>query len=131
MNASYRAGVDGAHFPVPLQDVQCAAGYAVAQADAAGLTPGPVVLVGHSAGGHLVALAGTSGTALSRRCADPVPTIAGVVGLAGVYDTAGFASYLGEFFGTPRSQDPTLWDSGDPIHYVDDAHGSAARCASC
>jgi len=118
VNASYRAGVDGAHFPVPLQDVQCAAGYAVAQAIAAGLSPGPVVLLGHSAGGHLVALAGTSSTALSRRCADPVPTIAGVVGLAGVYDTAGFSSYLGEFFGTPRSQDQALWDSGDPIHYV-------------
>jgi acetyl esterase/lipase len=118
VNASYRAGADGEHFPVPLQDVQCAAGYAVAEAKAAGLTPGAVVLVGHSAGGHLVALAGTSGPALARRCKDPVPTIAGVVGLAGVYDTAGFASYLGEFFGTSRSQDQKLWDSGDPIHYV-------------
>ena len=119
VNTSYRAGIDGAHFPVPLQDVRCAAGYAVAQAIAAGLTPGPVVLVGHSAGGHLVALAGTSGSALARRCKDAVPTIAGVVGLAGVYDTAGFASFMGEFFGTPRTQNRTLWDSGDPIHYVE------------
>jgi acetyl esterase/lipase len=119
VNASYRAGVDGAHFPVPLQDVQCAAGYAVAQAQAAGLTPGPVVLVGHSAGGHLVALAGTSGATLARRCADPVPTIAGVVGLAGVYDTKAFASYLSDFFGASESQDPKLWESGDPIHYVE------------
>jgi len=118
VNASYRAGTDGAHFPVPLQDVQCAAAYAVAQAIAAGLTPGPVVLVGHSAGGHLVALAGTSGATLARRCHDPVPTIAGVVGLAGVYDTAAFAAPMADFFGTSRSQDQALWDSGDPTHYV-------------
>jgi acetyl esterase/lipase len=119
VNASYRAGDDGAHFPVPLQDVLCAAGYAVARAQAAGLTPGPVVLVGHSAGGHLVALAGTSGSTLARRCTDPVPTIAGVVGLAGVYDTAAFATYMTDFFGVAPATDPTLWKSGDPIAYVE------------
>jgi len=125
VNASYRAGADGAHFPVPLQDVLCAAGYAVAQARAAGLTTGPVVLVGHSAGGHLVALAGTSGSTLARRCADPVPTIAGVVGLAGVYDTSAFAAYMTDFFGVTRASDPPLWRSGDPIAYVES--GAAPR----
>jgi acetyl esterase/lipase len=119
VNASYRAGVDGAQFPLPLQDVLCAAGYAVARAQAAGLTPGPVVLVGHSAGGHLVALAGTSGSTLARRCADPVPTITGVVGLAGVYDTTAFAGYMTEFFGVAQAKDPVLWASGDPIAYVE------------
>lgn len=125
VNASYRAGADGAHFPVPLQDVLCAAGYAVAQARAAGLTPGSVVLVGHSAGGHLVALAGTSGSTLARRCADPVPAIAGVVGLAGVYDTTAFAPYLTEFFEVAQTTDPALWKSGDPIAYVES--GAAPR----
>jgi acetyl esterase/lipase len=119
VNASYRAGVDGVRFPVPLQDVLCAAGYTVAQARAAGLTPGPVVLVGHSAGGHLVALAGTSGSTLARPCADPVPAIAGVVGLAGVYDTTAFARYLTDFFGLAPATDPGLWKSGDPIAYVE------------
>ncbi len=125
VNAGYRAGVDGAHFPVPLQDVLCAAGYAVAQARAAGLSPGPVVLVGHSAGGHLVALAGTSGSTLARPCADPVPAIAGVVGLAGVYDTSAFATYMTDFFGVTRASDPALWTSGDPIAYVES--GTAPR----
>jgi acetyl esterase/lipase len=125
VNASYRAGVDGAHFPVPLQDVLCAAGYAVARATAAGLSPGPVVLVGHSAGGHLVALAGTSGSTLARPCTDPVPTVAGVVGLAGVYDTTAFAGPMTDFFGVMQAKDPVLWASGDPLAYVES--GAAPR----
>jgi acetyl esterase/lipase len=125
VNASYRTGVDGAQFPVPLQDVLCAAGYAVARARAAGLTPGPVVLVGHSAGGHLVALAGTSGSTLARPCTDPLPTIAGVAGLAGVYDTTAFARYMTDFFGVAQAKDPALWASGDPIAYVES--GAAPR----
>ena len=125
VNASYRAGVDGAGFPVPLQDVLCAAGYAVARARAAGIAPGPVVLVGHSAGGHLVALAATSGTRLAGPCADPIPTIAGVVGMAGIYDTAAFETYMTDFFGVARDADPKRWESGDPIWYVES--GAAPR----
>ena len=118
VNSTYRAGEVGALFPVALQDVRCAAGYAVAQAKAAGFTPGPVVLVGHSAGGHLVALAAVSGDALSAPCADPVPHIDAAVGLAGVYDAAAGSSLISTFFGVPRASDPARWDSGDPLHYV-------------
>lgn len=119
VSSTYRAGDVGARFPVPLQDVRCAAAYAVARARAAGFASGPVVLVGHSAGGHLVALAAVSGTALAAPCADPVPHIDGVVGLAGVYDTASFADYMTSFFGAAPAADPALWDSGDPLHYVE------------
>ncbi len=118
VNSTYRAGGVGALFPVALQDVRCAAGYAVAQAKAAGFTPGPVVLVGHSAGGHLVALAAVSGDALPAPCADPVPHIDAAVGLAGVYDATAGSSLISTFFGVPRASDPALWDSGDPLHYV-------------
>ena len=125
VNTTYRAGEVGARFPVALQDVRCAAGYAVAAARTAGFTPGPVVLVGHSAGGHLVALAAVSGDALAAPCADPVPHIDAAVGLAGVYDAAAGANLIGSFFGVPRASDPSLWDSGDPLHYV--TTGAAPR----
>lgn len=118
VNSSYRAGDVGALFPLPLQDVRCAAGYAVAAAASAGWKPGPVILVGHSAGGHLVALAGVSGDALDAPCDDPVPHIDGVVGLAGVYDAADVGGLIAPFFGVARAADPALWDSGDPIRYV-------------
>jgi acetyl esterase/lipase len=119
VSTEYRAGQDGVRFPVPVQDVECSAAYAVAQVRAAGYTPGPVVLVGHSAGAHLSALAAVSDGVLSAPCADPVPDVAGVVGLAGVYDTASFAYVMAGFFGTPQSQDPDLWASGDPVLYVE------------
>lgn len=118
VKSSYRAGDVGALFPLPLQDVRCAAGYAVAAVVSAGWKPGPLILVGHSAGGHLVALAGVSGDALDAPCQDPVPHIDGVVGLAGVYDAADVGGLIAPFFGVARAADPALWDSGDPIRYV-------------
>jgi acetyl esterase/lipase len=125
VNTSYRAGKEGQIFPVPAQDVQCAIAYAARAAKDAGLGGGPVVVVGHSAGGHLAALAAVSGTALKADCADPSPRIAGLVGLGGVYDTAGFEPYLKAFFGASRQDDPALWATGDPIAYV--ADGKAPR----
>jgi acetyl esterase/lipase len=119
VSTEYRAGQDGVDFPIPVQDVVCSAAYAAAQAQAAGYTPGRVVLVGHSAGGHLSALAAVSDGVLAGPCADPVPEIAGVAGLAGVYDTTSFAPVMAGFFGTPQSQDPALWASGDPVLYAE------------
>lgn len=115
----YRAGNESIGFPTSLQDVLCSTAYAAALASKSEPKPGPVVLVGHSAGGHLAALAAVSGTTLAAPCADPIPEIAGVVGLAGIYDTATFEPMMADWFGTPRADDPALWDSGDPIHYVE------------
>jgi len=114
----YRAGNEGVGFPGSLQDVLCSAAYAVAQAKLSGYVISSVTLVGHSAGGHLAALAAVSGTTLAGPCADPIPEIAGVVGLAGIYDTTSFQPMMADWFGAPRADDPALWDSGDPIHYV-------------
>ena len=125
VNTSYRAGNEGQIFPVPAQDVQCAIAYAARAATDAGVGGGPVVVVGHSAGGHLAALAAVSGTRLDAECSDPRPRIAGFVGLGGVYDTAAFEPYLTSFFGSPRQDNPALWASGDPIAYV--AAGAAPK----
>lgn len=114
----YRAGNESIGFPDTLQDVLCSAAHAVAEARTSAFVPGAVTLVGHSAGGHLAALAGVSGTSLARPCDDPIPEIAGVVGLAGVYDTVRFQPLMTDWFGVPRADDPELWESGDPTHYV-------------
>jgi acetyl esterase/lipase len=119
LNATYRTAGDGVHFPVPVQDVECDAAFAVAQARQRGITPDGVVLIGHSAGGHLAALAAVSGDDFSTGCPYPSVAIDGLVGLAGVYDTAAFDDVVETFFGMPRADDPSRWESGDPLHYVE------------
>jgi acetyl esterase/lipase len=119
VTTSYRAGQEGKRFPVPVQDVTCATAYAARAAADQGVGGGPVIVVGHSAGGHLGALAATSRNALGAQCADPIPKIAGFVGLGGVYDTLDFEPNMVAFFGTPQSNDPTLWESGDPVAYAE------------
>lgn len=137
VNATYSAGVDGAVFPEPVHDISCAAGFAVAQAESEGLTPGPLVLLGHSAGGHLAALAaldsgadsdadspgtattpGTGATTGGSGCPYPSAAVDGLIGLAGIYDTAPFEDALIGFFGTTRAEDPASWAAGDPITRV-------------
>jgi acetyl esterase/lipase len=125
VNTSYRAGQEGVRFPVPVHDVQCSIAYAAKIAAAQGISGGPVIVVGHSAGGHLGALAAVSGDALHPSCADPIPPITGFVGLGGVYDTALFEPYMTYFFGGPRAANLATWESGDPIAYV--AAGKAPK----
>ncbi len=124
VNATYRAGEQGAVFPEPVQDVVCATGFALQEARAAGLDPGPLVALGHSAGGHLAALAALQGSALSGQCPYPVPGITGLIGLAGVYDAPAFDFALVDFFGGTPEEQPEAWRRGDPVGLVD-AGGAA------
>ena len=122
VNATYRAGADGASFPVPVQDVRCASGFAVEAARSAGIDPGPVVALGHSAGGNLAALASLEGGDLAGECPYPAPRIDGFIGLAGVYDAKPFEFALADFFGGTPSEQPTAWRDGDPVGLVDAGH---------
>jgi acetyl esterase/lipase len=119
VNTTYRAGSDGSVFPVPVQDVACASGFAVQEARGAGKDPGPVVALGHSAGGHLAALAALEGDALDGQCPYPFPPITGLIGLAGVYDAKAFAFALVDFLGGTPEEQPDAWRRGDPIGLVD------------
>lgn len=125
VNATYRAGA-GVTFPTPVEDVLCASGFAVEVARTAGLEPGPVVVAGHSAGGHLAAVAALQGLRAAADCPHAVPTIDGLIGMAGVYDVGAFEFALVEFFGGPRSTDPETWRLGDPVGLADAWDGPAA-----
>ena len=57
VTVTYRGSDQGGRFPGTVEEVTCAAGFAVRQARTAGIEPTHVVLLGHSAGGHLAALA--------------------------------------------------------------------------
>ncbi len=121
VNATYRAGADGAVFPAPVDDVRCAAAFAVAAAEDAGLVADRLVVLGHSAGGHLAALAALTPTpadAPAEPCGYPAAAPDALVGLAGVYDTAPAEFLMIDFFGVPRADDPARWAAGDPVELV-------------
>ena len=101
-----------------MQDVLCAAAFARRQATDVGAIGGPLVVVGHSAGGHLAAVAALSASRFAVPCADPPTSIDGLVGMAGVYDTTDFTDMMTAFFGAARGDDPALWQSGDPLTYA-------------
>ena len=103
-----RVGMPGGGWPGTVEDV--AAAVAAVRADA-GL-PSPTVLVGHSAGGHLVAWAASQPWAHG---------IAGVVSLAGCVDLALTAQlHLGEdaaqslMGGEPDAAGDAAWAAADP-----------------
>lgn len=103
-----RAGMPGGGVPGTLDDVRDALASIASQAD----LPKPLVLVGHSAGGHLVTWA--AGQAWARRLG-----VAGVVSLAGVVDLgAADRLHLGDdaardFVGSGPGT--ASWRSADPM----------------
>lgn len=72
-------------FPAQAEDVARAVRWVYENIDAYGGDAGRIFLCGHSAGGHLVALAG-----LDEKCLEaegvPAAAVAGVVGISGPYD---------------------------------------------
>lgn len=109
---TYRVGADGL-FPAPVEDVLCAAATAVAHAASTGHGGGPLVLVGHSAGGPLVMLASLRPEEFRGDCTAPPVVPDAVVGLAGAYDLEGLGDTALALLGTPRSQAPDLWQQAD------------------
>lgn len=106
----------GAVFPQPVDDVACAVRWSAEQATAMGHPPSRVVLVGHSAGGHLATLVALSGDKFGGDCAPPVVAVDGVAGLAGVYDTTWPVGALNAFFGGVYSVDGRA--KGSPLEWA-------------
>lgn len=116
VSITYRAGQDGAKYPIPVEDVRCALGFAAARTvDDPAI---PLVVLGHSAGGHLAALAALADPGRAPDCPYPIPAVDALVGLAGVYDTAAYEFALVDLFGSSRAEAPGTWAAGDPIARV-------------
>jgi acetyl esterase/lipase len=118
ITATYRAADVGARFPQPVADVVCAADFAAARSRAAGIEPGPVVLLGHSAGAHLAALAALAPDRFRTGCPYPPADADGLVGLAGPYDVLAVPALAEPLFGVPLAGHRTLWRGGDPLTLV-------------
>lgn len=110
-----RAGEDGVTYPVPVQDVLCALADGAATARAEGIEPTSLVLLGHSSGAHLSAVATLAPDSVEPECGDPLVAADALVGLAGPYDIRDFAGSVEVLFGTTPEEDPATWDAADPL----------------
>jgi len=118
--AGHRAVAAGARFPEPVADVVCSVDFAVDRARRAGVSATSVVVVGHSSGGHLAALAALVGDQFRAGCPYPPSRPDALIGLAGTYDLARFADLAEPLFGGPASADPGRWRRGDPTAWARD-----------
>lgn len=109
----YRQVPNGGGWPTTLEDTAAAIEHLAPAAAAAGIETGPVIPVGHSAGGHLAVWA------LSRPGA--VLPLAGAVSLAGVLNLRlGEAQGMGDgavtgFLGGSSAEHPDRYAAADPI----------------
>ena len=118
VTTTYRTQAQVAVFPVPVQDVVCAVDEAAARVAESGVTVGQVVVVGHSAGAQLAALAALVGDRYQADCPSPHVTVNGLVGLAGPYDLREFAQPAGALIDTSPTDDPKTWREASPITQV-------------
>jgi acetyl esterase/lipase len=125
VTTTHRAADAGGRFPEPVAQVLCAVGFAVWRTRQAGIEPSAVVLLGHSSGGHLAALAALSGDHFRGACPHPPATVDALVGLAGAYDVRRAPDVAGAFFGSSPAADPAAWAEGNPLTWV--GRGSKLR----
>lgn len=110
-----RAGEDEVVYPIPVEDVLCAVAFVVTTARSEGVAPGPVIVLGHSTGAHLAALAVLAASDYSPECPDPVVAPDALIGMAGTYDVGIVPGIARRLFGVSPEADPALWESGNPV----------------
>ena len=110
-----RAARDDVVYPTPVEDILCAAADAAATATAAGIRPERVVLLGHSSGAHLSAVATLAADRFAPTCEDPLVVPDGLVGLAGPYDIRKFADAAAVLFSAPMAEAGAEWDAANPV----------------
>ena len=118
VNATHRAADTEARFPAEVQDVVCSVDFAAARAAAAGGAAGPVIILGHSSGGHLAALAALAADHFRGACPYPHAAITGLIGLAGLYDISAVPDVAEPLFGVPAGDDPDLWREGNALTWT-------------
>lgn len=110
-----RAAQDGVVYPTPVEDVLCALAAAVKEARSHGFRPDPVVLLGHSSGAHLAALAVLAYADFSPSCSAPLVEPAALIGLSGPYDIARVPEIAAPLMGTGPDDDPATWRAANPV----------------
>ncbi|HSK06846.1 MAG TPA: prolyl oligopeptidase family serine peptidase [Acidimicrobiia bacterium] len=110
-----RAGEDEVLYPVPVEDVLCAVAFVVTTARSEGVELGPLIVLGHSTGAHLAALAVLAAADYAPACADPVVAPDALIGMAGTYDVGIVPDMARRLFGVSAGADPALWESGNPV----------------
>jgi acetyl esterase/lipase len=108
-NATIRGANADFRFPGPVQDVLCAVDAAVERTRQRGVTPAPVVIMGHSSGAHLSALAALGAVDERGDCPHPPARIDAAVLLSGIYDLASAADVAEPLMGTSLQHDPDGW----------------------
>jgi acetyl esterase/lipase len=108
-----------ARYPAAVDDVRAAVAWVRAVLPGYGITPGPVVLWGDSAGGHLALLAALTGTAVTGRV-DGVVAWFPVTDLTSVHGPDGDDPHTREalFLGAPPSLVPELARAASPLTHV-------------
>lgn len=114
-----RVADDGATWPVPVEDVLCGLADAAATARELGIEPGPLVVLGHSAGAHLAAVAALSAEDFDPGCRDERVVPDAVVGLAGPYDIRRFADSAQDLLGSPSREGDARWAAANPLLLAD------------
>ena len=112
-----RAAQDGVVHPTPVEDVLCALAHGAAVAGEAGIRPTRLVLLGHSSGAHLSAVATLAPDRYDPTCEDPVVEPDALVGLAGPYDIREFAEPAAALFAPDA--DAAEWDGANPVLLAD------------
>lgn len=115
---TYSTTGTGARFPVAVNEVACGIRWSVQEARRLGRPPTKVVVLGHSAGGQLASLVAFSGSAFGKGCRYPAVRIDGLVGMAGVYNTDWYTSYLRPWMGADPVRAPRKWKRANPMHWL-------------
>ncbi len=117
-NATIRGAAADFRFPGPVQDVMCAVDAGVERIRRLGLTPAPVVVMGHSSGAHLSALAVLGAVGARGDCPHPVSRIDAALLLSGIYDPALAADVAQPLMGATPADDPAGWRSASALTWV-------------
>ena len=110
-----------AKWPAQLQDCKAAIRWLKARAAQYGYDPNRIAVVGESAGGHLVAMLGTTSNTRAFDVGenlDQTSSVTCVVDMFGVGDVGRLPSVAERLFGEVGSKDPDLVRTASPVTYV-------------
>ncbi|WP_296603481.1 alpha/beta hydrolase [Nocardioides sp.] len=113
--AHIRAAEDDVTYPVPVEDVLCAVSGVATDARTRGFRPTRVVVLGHSSGAHLAALAVLAFDDYDPDCSSPVVEPDGLIGMSGPYDISRRSDLALALLGSEPDEDEATWQAANPV----------------